>query len=188
MVNVPETRTITLEEWMLNPPESTEWVDGKLIEKYPLEWVDGEKPRMALKHSRTQSRLNRYWGDYMASSGQGGEVYVEASCRTGKQGRYPEVAYLTPELVTQFGDFAVLPQSFPLIAEVASPTDVAEELFAKAQEYLESGCEEVWLVFPESHCVLVRTQNQLLGFIGGDVVKTQKVLPGFSVAIAELFA
>lgn len=123
----------------------------------------------------------------MISNGQGGEVYVEASCRTAKQGRRPDVAYITAELLEQFDDFAVLPQSFPLIGEVVSPTDVAEELFAKAQEYLESGCEEVWLVFPENHCVVVRTQSQLLGFIARDVVRTQKVLPGFSMAIVELF-
>lgn len=63
MVAIPENRALTLEEWMLNPPESTEWVDGKLVEKYPLEWVDGqlvEKTRMTSKHSRIQSKLDYY--------------------------------------------------------------------------------------------------------------------------------
>ncbi len=38
---------------------------------------------------------------------------TEAPCRTNKQGRKPDVAYLTPELVEQFGEAAVFPQSFP---------------------------------------------------------------------------
>ncbi|MEH2010112.1 Uma2 family endonuclease [Nostoc sp.] len=78
------------------------------------------------------------------------------------------------------------PQSFPLIAEIVSPTDLAEELFLKAQEYLQSGCEEIWLVFPDSRLVIVMTDNQVLGFKASDVVSTQKVLLGFSVAVDEL--
>lgn len=185
------TENFSLEDWMRNPPEHMEWVDGKLVEKNSIDWGDGqlvEKKGMTLKHSRIQLRLGRYWGAYMDSSGQGGEVYVEVPCRTNKQGRVPDVAYLTPELVTQFGDAATLPQSFPLIAEIVSPTDIAEDMFLKAQEYLQSGCEEVWLVFGESRLVLVMTQGEIVGFRAGEVVSTQKVLQGFSVAVDELLA
>jgi Uma2 family endonuclease len=91
-------------------------------------------------------------------------------------------------LLDQYSDVAVLPQSPPLIAEIASPTDTAEDLFAKATEYLESGCEEVWLVFPETRWILVITQNQTLAFRSGDVVSTQVVLTGFSIAVDELLA
>lgn len=98
---VPQiSEVFSLEDWMRNPPEGTEWVDGKLVEKHPMEWVDEklvEKSGMTLKHSRIQSRLARYWGNYKDSSGQGGEVYTEVPCRTNKQGRYPDVAYLTRE-------------------------------------------------------------------------------------------
>jgi Uma2 family endonuclease len=92
--------------------------------------------------------------------GQGGKVCTEAPCRSGKQSRRPDVAYITPELLEELGAFTILPQSFPLIAEIASPDDSGEELFAKAKEYLESGCQEVWLVFPESrldYCHYPRT-------------------------------
>lgn len=191
VTNPVVTESITLEDWIRNPPEHMEWVDGKLVEKDPIDWGDGqlvEKHGMTLKHSRIQARLARYWGSYMVSSGQGGEVYTQVPCRTNKQGRVPDVAYLTPELVTQFGDAATLPQSFPLIAEIVSPTDVAEDVFLKAQEYLQSGCEEVWLVFPESRLVLVMTQSQILGFKAGEVVSTQRVLLVFSVAVDELLA
>lgn len=99
----------------------------------------------------------------------------------------PKIVVILIELWKQLRSKAVLSQT-PLIAEVAPPTDPAtdlpEELFGKAQEYLQSGSEEVWLVFPESHCVLVWLQNQLLG-ITGEIANTQKVLPGSSMAIAE---
>jgi Uma2 family endonuclease len=184
-------QTLSLEDWMENPLSSTEWVDGKLIDKHSMDWIDKEvveKSRMTLKHSRIQGNLYFYWRSYKDSSGQGGEVYTEAPCRTNKQGRSPDVAYLTPELVTQYGDAKVLPQSFPLSAEIVSPTDFAEDVIAKAQEYLHSGGEEVWLVFPENRWIIVNTQNQRLIFTTGEVVSTQIILLGFSVTVDDLLA
>ena len=100
----------------------------------------------------------------------------------------PNVAYLTPELVIHFGNAATLPQSFPLCAEIVSSTDVAENVLLKAQEYLESGGEEVWLVFPVSRWVMVITENQGLMFTSGQVVSTQKVFKGFSLSVDDLLA
>jgi Uma2 family endonuclease len=174
--SLSQSALFTLEDWAENPPEHTEWIEGELV----------EKNGMTLKHSRIQSKLSFYWRSYRDSSGQGGEIYTEAPCRTSKQGRVPDVAYLTPELVAQYGDAKVLPQSFPLTAEIVSPTDLAEEMITKAIEYLQSGGEEVWLVFPESRWVIVVTQDSRQIFISGEVVNTQKVLLGFSVAVDEL--
>lgn len=186
-----EQLDLTLEEWMQNPPDGTEWVDGKVIVKHPVELVNGEvvgKPGMTAKTRRIQSKLDYYWRSYMISSGQRGEVYVEVTCQTLKKGRIPDVSYITPELLAQVGEFSVLAQSFPLLAEIVSPSDFADDVFAKAQEYLESGCLEVWLLFPKSSWVLVITQSQVVLFKPGDVARTQVVLPGFSVAVDELMA
>ena len=169
---------ISLEEFLVKPPERMEWVDGNLV----------EKTGMTFKHSMAQSKLSRYWGNHKDSSGLGGEVLTEILCRTAKQGRRPDVAYITPELVPQSGNFTSFPQSFPLIAEVASPEDSAEELFAKAQEYLESGCQEIWLLFPEARLVFVKASQDWLLFNAGEVVNTQTILAGFSMAVSELLA
>ncbi|MCT7980314.1 Uma2 family endonuclease [Laspinema olomoucense] len=176
MVMTTETEQFTLEDFMKNPPENMEWVDQKLV----------EKTGMTLRHSEIQSRLSRYWGNYKTESGQGGEVYVEMPCRTQKQGRRPDVSYLTPELLERYRNEPTLPQSPPLVAEIASPTDVAEELFAKAQEYLDSNCQEVWLVFPEGRRILIVTENQTLAFQSGDTVSSQVVLEGFKITLDEL--
>ncbi|NES20037.1 MAG: Uma2 family endonuclease [Symploca sp. SIO3E6] len=156
-----------------------------------MEWVDGqlvEKNGMTLRHGKIQLKLGRYWQDFQDSRGIGGEVYTDVPCRTHKQGRSPDVAYLTPALVAQYGNAATLPQSFPLCAEIVSPTDLAENVLLKAQEYLESGGEEVWLVYPESAWVMVITSEGGLMFTSPSTVSTQKVLQGFSVAVEELLA
>jgi len=169
---------LALEEFIAAPPDNMELVDGQLV----------EKNGMTLKTGKIQSRLSRYWGDYKDSSGQGGEAYVEVPCRTNRQIRRPDVAYLTPELVAQFGNLATLPQSFPLVAEIVSPTDIAEDVFLKAQEYLESSCQEVWLVFPESGLIFVMTQDRILTFRSGDTASTQQILLGFSIEVDRLLA
>jgi len=161
---------------VINLPEQMELVDGKLI----------EKTGMTFKHSVTQANIARNWGNHLLSSGQGGKVCTEAPCRTGKQIRRPDVAYITPQLLEELGEFTILPQSFPLIAEIASPDDSGEELFAKAKEYLESGCQEVWLLFPESFWIIVITQEQHLILTSGEEVSTQKILQGFRVIVDEL--
>lgn len=173
---INELPHISIEQWMQNPPDSTEWVDGELV----------EKNGMTLKHSRVQSKLDSSWRNYKESSGQGGEVYTEPPCRTNQQGRKPDVAYLTPELLTQFGEYAVLPQSFPLSAEIVSPTDFAEDIIAKAYEYLQSGGQEVWLLFPENKWIIIITENQQIIFTSGKIITTQIVLQGFSISVDEL--
>lgn len=180
---------MSLEEWMRNPPQGKEWVDGQLVEKYPEILVEGQpfkKNGMTLKNSEIQATLSFLWKSFINAQGIGGKVYAEAPCRTNKKGRFPDVAYLTPQLVEQFGDLSTLPQSFPLSAEIVSPTDFAEDVIAKAQEYLESGGQEVWLVFPENCWIIVVTRDTRSIFVSGETVTTQAVLPGFRMTVDEL--
>jgi len=171
-------KVISLEEFLVKPPDRMEWVDGNLV----------EKTGMTFKHGLAQVNLATSWKNYKNSSGQGGEVVTEVLCRTNKQGRRPDVAYITPELLPQAGNFTSFSQSFPLIAEIASPEDSGEELFAKAQEYLESGCLEVWLLFPEARLIFVNAGEHWLLFYADEVVNTQRVVAGFSVPVSELLA
>jgi Uma2 family endonuclease len=78
--------------------------------------------------------------------------------------------------------------SFPLIGEIASPDDSAEDLFEKAYEYLASGAAEVWILLPESKVALIVLADRVLAFSGDQQIATQKVLLGFAIALSELFA
>lgn len=204
----------SLEEWINNPLKDAENTEDTLIldwmensenkaesleqveqvykdvdDIYDIEWVNDdvtEQKTLTLKQRRILGNLYYYWRSYKDSSGQGGEVYNHVPCRTRIQGRSPDVAYITPQLLKHFGELEVFPQSFPLIAEVASPADLAEELIAKSQEYLRSGSEEVWLIFPENRWIIIITENQRLVFSSGDIVYTQRLLNGFSVAVDQL--
>ncbi|MEO1401567.1 MAG: Uma2 family endonuclease [Cyanobacteria bacterium J06635_1] len=168
----------SLENWLECPPNGTEWVNGELV----------EKTGMTLKHSKLQRRLSTLWGNHNDDRELGGEVYTDVPCRTQKQGRSPDVAYLTPDLLSEYGDAKVLPQSFPLSAEIVSPTDLAEEIILKAKEYLASGGLEVWLIYPESLWVIIVTAEGQQIYSVGDTIATTHVLPGFKITLSELFA
>lgn len=143
---------------------------------------------MTAKTGRIQARLARYWGNFKDANEPGGEVYTETACRTVGRVRCPDVAYLSPDRVREFGDFKVLPHSFPLIAEIISPTDEAEEVFTKVREYLESQGQDIWLIFPDSQWIMIVTADsqRLLGL--HENASTEKILPGFSIPVSELIA
>lgn len=172
-------KQFTLRDFEQNPPEHQEWVDGQLIE------TNG----MTILHVRVQGRIVSAWNAYASESGCGGEAVPEAPCRTLKQGRRPDVAYMTPELLADYGSAPSLPQCYPLVAEVASPDDSGEALFAKAEEYFEAGCLEVWLVYPEARLILVkRLGGDWRLFLPGQEIATGEVLGGFAIAVEQLLA
>ncbi len=177
MVATLTKTTITLEDFLAHPRDHQEWIDGQLK----------ETTGMTIRHSELQAKLSRLWGNYVDQSQQGGKIYTELPCKTRSQGRRPDICYFTPELVAKYSHAPSLPQSPPLIAEIASPEDSAEELFAKANEYLTSGGEEVWLIFPENERILIITNDQTLAFSKNDIVTTQKVLTGFNISANNLF-
>jgi Uma2 family endonuclease len=175
-ISSTNAQKISLDEWAIAPPsDGREWVDGNLK----------EKTGMTLQHSRVQGRVVRLWGNHSENNKIGGEVYTEVPCRTLEQGRRPDVAYLTPDLLAKYGDLPTLPQSFPLIAEIISPTDSATEVFAKAYEYLRSGCREVWLIFGEDRTLVVFTEVSRMIYVADEVV-TSLVLDGFSITVNAL--
>ena len=76
-----------------------------------------------------------------------------------------------------------------LIVEVASPTDDAENLIAKAHEYLRGGAEHVCVVYP---CVqqlyaytAIDTAPRL--FTVRDTLDAGDILPGFAIPLSPLF-
>lgn len=185
---VTENIDILVQDWVENSEDKSK-IFSEVDQTYEVEWVNeefGEQKALTLKQRRILGNLYYSWRSYKDSSGQGGEVYNHVPCRTKIQGRSPDVAYITPHLAKHFGELEVFPQSFPLIAEIASPADLAEELIAKSHEYLRSGSEEVWLIFPENRWIIIVTENQRLIFGSGDIVYTQRLLNGFSVRVDEL--
>ncbi len=75
-----------------------------------------------------------------------------------------------------------------LAVEVVSPTDLAQELARKVDQYLAAGAAEVWVVYPSMHEVHVFRGGGVACVLGpDDVLESPDLLPGFSVPVAQLF-
>ena len=103
--------------------------------------------------------------------------------------RMPDVSFVHADRVGQFPTRGWLDVPPDLAVEVVSPTDSASLVQLKAHDYIRAGVPLVWVVFPESRTVEVRragsTTIEVLSET--DTLSGGDVLPGFSVAVSELF-
>ncbi len=115
-------------------------------------------------------------------------------------GLLPDVGYLAAERADHLEDLSK-PIPFPpdLAAEVASPSQDAAALAAKARQYLRGGTALVWVFWPERGEVDVWRPADLqpryqdmrpsatLRADAGDVLNGEGVVPGFSCPLVPLF-
>lgn len=172
--------TIPLEDYLGSPAEyeHCEWVDGR-VEPLNLGSRD---------HSRLQVRLGRRLDEYFDSH-PGGFVGAELHCKLTIGGR---ARYRLPDLAVVIGDDdpdePYLQRAPDLAVEIRSPEDSITWLLKKAGEYLANGSKLVWIVLPEEESVWVITAGgKLEAFVKGETLDGGDVLPGFALAVDDLF-
>lgn len=144
-------------------------------------------------HGRLASRVNRIVGDFVEKHALGETFGAETGfiiTHNPDTVRAPDFAFIAAERLSLIGDFdEFVPIAPDLAVEVVSPHDRWTKLEEKVQDYLRAGTRLVWVLNPKTktihvyqslQSVVVLTSNGQLE--GGDV------LPGFSVAVAALFA
>ncbi|MHC4223923.1 MAG: Uma2 family endonuclease, partial [Planctomycetota bacterium] len=76
-----------------------------------------------------------------------------------------------------------------LAVEVLSPDDRPGYVRDKVAEWLESGARAVWVVDPRAREVTVHTPNESPTVLNRtDTLRGGDVLPGFAIAVGEVFA
>ena len=69
-----------------------------------------------------------------------------------------------------------------------SPTNTTDEVVVKIPEYFQAGVELVWVIYPEPTMVYVYESPVDVRLLARtDALDGGKVLPGFRLALAELF-
>lgn len=172
--------TVSVEEYLGRPSEyeHCEWVDGRVE---PLNV--GSKT-----HSWLQIRLGRRLDEYFDVH-PGGFVGAELHCKLTVGGRLryrlPDVAVVLGEAID--GD-PYLERAPDLAVEIRSPEDSITWLLKKAGEYFANGAKLVWIVVPEEESVWVLTvRGGLDAKVRGETVDGGDVLPGFALAVDDLF-
>ncbi|MEM1304419.1 MAG: Uma2 family endonuclease, partial [Planctomycetota bacterium] len=102
----------------------------------------------------------------------------------------PDAAFVKQDRIDAVGISAkYFPEAPTLAVEVVSPSESEDEVHAKAQMWIESGSEMVWVVWPEDRTVSVyRPQQEVLKVGEAETPDGGGVVPGFAVEVAELFA
>jgi Uma2 family endonuclease len=124
-----------------------------------------------------------------------GSVYGADATMRMKRGRVrlPDVAFITAERV------ASLPTPHPAIpsiapdlgVEVLSESNTRAEIQQKLTEYFESGTRLVWIIDPPTRSVAVyqaATEEPVRVIHEHEDVEGGSVLPGFTLAVSQLFA
>ena len=174
---LPETTTMTLEEFLESGLEGYEYVKGELV---PMPPTSGE-------HGRISVNLILPLGLYVREN-RLGDIYVsETGFRVGERVLVPDIAFLSTERIP-----ADLSKVFPippdLAIEVVSPTDALHRVEEKAFTYLEAGTQLVWVLKPRSKTVTVyRSETDITLLTRNDTLSGEKVVEGFSCQVAELF-
>lgn len=176
-------RLLNAEEfWDLPEGEGKrELVRGEVVEYMPVGGVHGE---IALNIGA----LLKAW----ARTNQSGYVGVEAGYRLGEgpdSVRATDVSHVRQGRIPEGG----VPEKYwelapDLAVEVVSPTEKADEVQEKVQDYLGAGTPLVWVVYPRTQQAVVYTPDGLARtYNTGDVLEFSQVLPGFSCTVADLF-
>jgi Uma2 family endonuclease len=191
------------------PPEQAEQVDlyeivdGKKV--WPrvgepetdalYEIVNGERkevPRMGALAATIASFLVTHLNIYGWSQ-QLGFAVAEAMFQLtpDRAQRRPDVAFIAYAnwQLPQREDPPAWPVVPLLAAEVISPTNTAEDIEEKLQDYFAAGVRTVWVVYPVLRRVYVyESLTQVRILTEKDDLDGGAALPGFRVGIAALFA
>lgn len=158
-----------------------ELVDGILLEK-----------DVSLKSSRIAADLIGLLQPFVKSRKLGLVTGEQGFLRltTGRV-RGPDVAYIARDRLPGGQEpEQPVPELVPTLAvEVISPGNTKREMEDKLADYFDSGVDLVWYVYPKRKEVVVFTSlNEKRILNEADVLKSEEVLPGFSLIVAELFA
>jgi Uma2 family endonuclease len=104
--------------------------------------------------------------------------------------RRPDVAFIRKERLQGVDRRSSPLASVPnFVVEIVSPTDRASDLMKKVFQYLDSGVQAVWLLYPDIACGYRYSSNKLEPkiFSQDDDFAEPELLPGFTLKITEIF-
>jgi Uma2 family endonuclease len=73
-----------------------------------------------------------------------------------------------------------------IAVEIVSPSEAAVELDRKMIAYLEAGVQEVWVIYPSSRHVIMKSATAIRD-LGGNARLESPLLPGWSMQVSDLF-
>ncbi len=147
------------------------------------------------EHGAVAFNLGRLPGNHVAEEGLGQVYAAETGFKIASAPdtvRAPDVAFVGRERVEATGKVTgYWPGAPDLAVEVVSPNDIHTEVTEKSLSWLNAGCRMVLVVDPGQRTVTVYRSLEDIRILRAeavDVIDGGDVVPGWRLALAELFA
>ncbi|HEY3109388.1 MAG TPA: Uma2 family endonuclease [Chloroflexota bacterium] len=143
------------------------------------------------QHGRFSSRLNVALGAYVLAQDLG-DVVIEVGFRLSRDPdtvRAPDIAFVSRARIPA----GELPIAYwegapDLAVEMISPSESAEDIREKIDEYIRAGARLVWILFPRLRSAEVwRADGSWLKVGPEAALSGEDVVPGFSIPLAQIF-
>jgi Uma2 family endonuclease len=179
----------------------------EFIERYheaPFELIDGEHVTMAPPLAGHGERNTNVYDEirFFLRVKPIGKVYFEQpfvlmyTSDWVKGSRVPDIMYFEAKRLTEYKaadpdweqkPFVLIPD---LCIEIVSKNDSFDDVLGKVERYLDDGVKLVWVIDQKQRIVIVYRQgsNQHTTLRVGDTLSGEDVLPGFTLAVADIFA
>ena len=178
---------LTLDEFLALPETepASEYVCGEVI----------QKPTPTFAHSLLQAFFVVVLSQFLRTSGLGWRVGPELRCVFGPPGRerpyVPDVVVISRERLPEGDTRRVVPFRAPpdVAIEILSPDQPMGRFTDKIDFYLRHGVRLIWVVDPPAETVTVHAPDaDPVTLTVDDTLDGGTVLPGFTVAVADIFA
>lgn len=139
------------------------------------------------RHERVKRQILKLLFAYEAQNPIG-QVFSESQFTLADGGaRIPDVAFVGNAKLAGLPDADIaIPFAPDLAIEIISGSETAAGAESKIQEYLASGVQEAWQIYPNERRVRVRTRDEIRDYSGNESLETP-VLPGFHLRVNDLF-
>ena len=143
------------------------------------------------KFGHSQVSLNLHWSLMpFVQERKLGRVYAETGYLLSPDPptlRFPDLSFLSLDRARcqAFDDYV---RGAPELAvEIVSPSDSAEDLQLKIDQYLSAGAKAVWVIYPKTKSVHIYQHGVTRILTDKDVLDAPELFPGWSMPVSELF-
>ena len=177
-------RLMTVDDLLSAPDDGYryELIHGKLV----------KRPASGFEHGVCSANINMSIGAYVQAHRLGVTLIVVTFllATDPDHARIPDVAFVSAERLHLIEDRArAFPAAPDLAVEVISPTDRLTQVREKVADWLAHGVRIVIVVNPRNRTVEVhRPQRAMVTLTEADTIDGGDVVPGWRMAVADIFA